>query len=356
MVASSTAATASEQRAPSAKTRVSIAGTNFRINGKVTYPGARARGLLLNSRMVQAIYDDENPQTVARWAYPDTRRWDPRRNTREFIAALPSYAASGLRAVTISLQGGSPRNEDRFRGNQQAGIVSAFRADGSLKPAWRARADAVIRACDARGIVVVLDLFYFGQDERLKTDAAVVRAVDLVVAWMMKRRYRNVLIEVANEADNHFDHANLRPENIERLIRRVRTRSKGTLLASTSFTSRFMPPEDVIRASDFVLLHANELSVGQLQDLINRVRSLEAYLRQPKPIVINEDGTNFHNMEAAIRAHVSWGDYQQGENDYQNGFQSPPVNWTINTPKKRTFFEFVRYFAGKRKSPPPHQR
>ena len=348
------AAATGEGRAPTAKTKVSIAGTTFRINGRVTYRGTRAEGLLLNSRMVQAIYDDENPQTAGRWAYPDTHRWDASRNTREFIAALPSYAAAGLKAVTIGLQGGSPQNGGVFWGNHQPGIVTAFRPNGSLKPKWRARADAAIRACDAKGIVVVLNLFYFGQDERLKTDAAVVHAVDVVVAWIVERGYRNVVLEIANESNLHYEHENLRPEHIARLIRRARTRSNVKLLVSTSFTSDFVPTADVVRASDFVLLHANELSVPELRDLLNRVRALDVYRARPKPIVINEDGSNFYNMEAAIQGRVSWGDYQQGKNDYREGFQSPPVNWTISTPRKKAFFDFVRYFAGKRTSPPPH--
>jgi hypothetical protein len=37
----------------------------------------------------QGIFDDLNPETRARWAYPDTKKWDPDRNTREFVAAMP---------------------------------------------------------------------------------------------------------------------------------------------------------------------------------------------------------------------------------------------------------------------------
>ena len=58
-------------------TTVAIQGEDFLIDGQLTYPGReyqghRIEGLLLNSRMVQAIYDDLNPETRGRWAYPDT--------------------------------------------------------------------------------------------------------------------------------------------------------------------------------------------------------------------------------------------------------------------------------------------
>src|SRR4051794_29919657 len=83
------------------KTAVSIRGEQFLLNGTPTYPGRvwngkKVEGLLLNVRMVQAIFDDRNPQTVGRWAYPDTRKWDAERNPREFLAAMPGWRRHGL--------------------------------------------------------------------------------------------------------------------------------------------------------------------------------------------------------------------------------------------------------------------
>src|SRR4051812_30495461 len=95
------------------RTEVTISADQFRINGKPTYQGRswnglRIEGLLLNSRMVQGIYDDTNSNTVNRWAYKDTGKWDADRNMREFIAAMPEWRRHGLLAFTINLQGGSP--------------------------------------------------------------------------------------------------------------------------------------------------------------------------------------------------------------------------------------------------------
>ena len=93
------------------KTTVSIVGDSFQINGKPTYAGREWRGhkiegLLMNSRMVQGIFDDRNPETISRWAYPDTQKWDADRNTREFIEAMPEWRKHGLLAFTINFQGG----------------------------------------------------------------------------------------------------------------------------------------------------------------------------------------------------------------------------------------------------------
>jgi len=73
---------------------VSISGGDFLINGRLTYEGRkwnghRIEGLLFNNRVVNGTFEDLNPETVKRWVYPDTGKWDPERNVREFLAAMP---------------------------------------------------------------------------------------------------------------------------------------------------------------------------------------------------------------------------------------------------------------------------
>src|SRR5687768_6872528 len=75
---------------PARKTTIDIRGQSFLINGKLTYEGRtwkghKIEGLLLNSRMVQGIFEDQNLETRPKWNYPDGTAFDPERNTREFI-------------------------------------------------------------------------------------------------------------------------------------------------------------------------------------------------------------------------------------------------------------------------------
>jgi hypothetical protein len=82
-----TDATAPKAAEPERATKVAIERDKFLINGQPTYKGRTwngkpVEGLLFNSRMVQAIFDDSNPETRDRWAYADTKKWDPDRNTR----------------------------------------------------------------------------------------------------------------------------------------------------------------------------------------------------------------------------------------------------------------------------------
>jgi len=116
VVAAGLALVSAQTRATRA-TVVSIQGREFLVNGHPTYEGRTydgmpIQGLLLNSRMVQGIFDDRNAETRSRWNYPDGP-WDPDRNTREFIDAMPLWKAEGLMAFTINLQGGSPEGYSR---------------------------------------------------------------------------------------------------------------------------------------------------------------------------------------------------------------------------------------------------
>jgi hypothetical protein len=89
-------------------TQLTITGANVVINGQLTHLGTATQGLLTNSRMINGIFDDANPATRTRWAYPDTGVWDANRNTDELIAMLPTYRADGLDAITVGMQGGLP--------------------------------------------------------------------------------------------------------------------------------------------------------------------------------------------------------------------------------------------------------
>ncbi len=344
---------------PPRKTQVSIRGDAFLINGRPTYEGRtwqghRIEGLLFNSRMVQGIFDDLNPETRQKWAYPDTGTWDPDRNTREFIAAMPQWRAHGLLAFTINLQGGCPQGYCR----EQPWHNSAIQADGSLRTDYMARLSRILDRADELGMVAILGIFYFGQDQRLTDEAAVLRAVDNVVDWLADRGYRNVLIEVNNECNVSYDHAVLKPDRVHELIRRVRQRSDPShrLLVGTSYGGGTIPDENVVRAADFLLLHGNGVSDPKvIAWMVRETRKVPGY--RPMPILFNEDDhfdfdKPANNLSAAVSEYCSWGFFDPGRGDYRDGYQCPPVQWGINTPRKRAFFEKLGEITGGRASAP----
>ena len=86
-------------------------------------------------------------------------------------------------------------------------------------------------------MVVILGIFYFGQDERLKDEDAVKRGVDNAVDWLAEKGYRNVLIEVNNECNVRYDHAILKPDRVHELIERVK-KHRGKFLVGHELRRR----------------------------------------------------------------------------------------------------------------------
>lgn len=344
------ALTATATELPARKTEVTIHGQAFHINGRPTYEGRsyngmKLEGLLMNARLVQATFDDLNPGTVGRWAYPDGP-WDPDRNTREFLAAMPLWREHGLLAFTLNLQGGSPEGYSK----SQPWHNSAFTSDGGLRPEFMARLERVLDRADELGMAVILGLFYFGQDERLADEAAVARGVDNAVDWVLGKGYRNVLIEINNECNIHYDHAILRPDRVHELIERVRSRQRNgrSLLAGTSYGGGTIPKANVVRVSDFLLLHGNGVrEPDRIRKMVDDTRALPAYRNQP--ILFNEDDHfDFdkpdNNMLAAVSRYASWGyfDFRMKGEGFDEGYQSMPANWGISSARKRGFFGLLR--------------
>lgn len=347
------AAAAGAHGAPRRNTTVSISGAEFFINGRPTYADRTYRnwkiqGLLMNSRMVQGIFDDHNPQTRAKWAYPDTGKWDPERNTREFIAAMPEWRRHGLLSFTISLQGGSPQGYSK----EQPWEVGAIEPGGALRRAYMRRLERILDRADELGMVPIVGVFYFGQDERLRDEAAVKTALGNVVGWLLGKGYRNVLLEVNNECNVLYDHAILKPARAHELIELARSITVGgrRLLAGTSYGGGTVPLENVVRASDFLLLHGNGVNdPRRIARMVRDARAVPGY--RPMPILFNEDDHfDFdkpeNNMLAAVSEYASWGYFDPGDSNYSDGYQCPPVNWGINTERKKAFFGLLKEVTG----------
>jgi hypothetical protein len=85
--------------------------------------------------------------------------------------------------------------------------------------------------------------------------------------------------------------------------------------------------------------------------MVRQARRVPGY--RPMPILFNEDDhfdfdQPLYNMLAAIREYCSWGYFDPGKNNYQEGYQSPPVNWGLNTERKKAFFAKVAEITGAR--------
>ena len=239
--------------AQSGPTVVGIRGAQFTINGQVTYTAAAGfpaadsnlAGTLVNIRAVQAVFDDANyPWQGSRahpylsntmgpvfFDYPDGP-WDPDRNTREFVEALPDWRRCGILAFTVNLQGGGPTDGNYGeRGPMQPHLNSGFDSVGNLEPAYARRLTRVLEAADRLGMVVLVGFFYQGSDERIALapgDRNVRAAIVNGVRFLASLPHRNVLIEINNETSvGGYSHPILRPDGAVEAVELAKTEAAG---------------------------------------------------------------------------------------------------------------------------------
>jgi hypothetical protein len=262
---------------------------------------------------------------------------------------MAEWRGHGLLAITVNLQGGMPKTGTE---RAQPWRNSAITEDGSLRPEYMARLARILDRADELGMAVILGVFYFGQDERIRDERAVRRAVDNAASWVLENGYRNVLLEINNECNVLYEHPVLQPAQVHELILQAKavTLNGRRLLVSTSYGGGTVPGENVVRAADFLLIHGNGVGdPARIASMVRETRRVPGYT--PKPVLFNEDdhyGFDLpeNNMTAAVSEHASWGYYDQGANNYLDGFQSPPVNWSISTARKKGFFNAVLEMTG----------
>lgn len=359
------------------QTVVGIHGSQFTINGNPTYTPASGfpsadpnlQGTLLNVRAVQAIFDDVNyPNGGSRtnpytsntmgkifWDYPDGP-WDPERNLREFLAALPEWRRAGVLAFTVNLQGGGPPDGNYGeRETLQPQFNSGFDPYGNLRPAYASRLQRVIEEADKLGMVVIVGFFYQGSNERILADPEdryAKEAVRQASLFLKNLPHRNILIEIANETNpQSYKHPIMQPDGILDAVLLAQKTVEHQIPISMSWVGGVMRrgsrADLAMRAVDYVMFHTNGQTPESVHDSIQAMRRWTEYDR---PVLINEDGVSTFNLQAAVQEHVGWGYYDNGLGDYRDGFQAPPVDWKIDSNVKWVFFEQVARLTG---SPAP---
>ncbi|MBP8258808.1 MAG: serine hydrolase [Verrucomicrobia bacterium] len=266
------------------RTQVALFQGRWMINGRPTNPGTALEGLLMNVRMVNAVFEDRAKRP----------EFDPEANADRFIARIPDYAAHGVNAFTLCLQGGMPGYE--------GAVNSAFDPEGGLRPAYMARIERVIRACDRHGVGVILGLYYQRQSAILRDEAAVRAGVVNATRWVRDRGFRNVVLEIANEYPHRgFAHPVIRsPKGQAGLIRLAKETAPGLLVSASGYGDGKVHAE-VAEAADFLLPHWNGTKVEEIPD---RIAALK---RSGKPIVCNEDDKRGAAAVAAMMACVENG-------------------------------------------------
>ncbi len=243
----------------------------------------KLRGSLAMLRVAQGLFDDE-------WL--TERKFDAEANTGRLIAQLDVYKRHGIGGVVVGLQGADPgyapevngvargRSADLGRGS--GALISAYEADGSLKPAWAARLERLIAETNRRGMVLGIILFQQYQDEALRSPEAVVAAARNAARFLVARDARNVIVDLADAWDaqgDSWDHRRFIPRNIDNLIRVVRQEfqdAEFSLPIGASTSAAMSYPISLARVCDVVLLQGDGRSPA---DKLARSRQLKEYDR-----------------------------------------------------------------------------
>jgi hypothetical protein len=122
--------------------------------------------------------------------------------------------------------------------------------------------------------------------------------------------------------------------------------------AGTSYKGNSIPKPNVTGISDFILLHGNKVGDPErISKMVEQTRKVEGYRDQP--ILFNEDdhysfNDTLNNFVMAVQSYASWGyfDYRREGEPFEDGFQSVPVDWGINSGRKKAFFNMVREITG----------
>jgi hypothetical protein len=216
-------------------------------------------------------------------------------------------------------------------------------------------------------MAVIVNYFYWKQVQRIPDDDVLRDITRRVTEWLLGTGHRNILVDVANESATWWRRPAMEPDNIHEFIELVQgiTRDGRRLLAGSSTGGGAdLPHGRWLEVEDFSMPHGNGCTAEELAAKLRRLKQADEYRQRPRPIVVNEDSVFPENLEAAVAEGCSWGFYCQGygsqyrdRSDWTtrpregrvedlSGYQTLPVNWGINTPIKRAFFDRLRQITG----------
>jgi len=270
----------------------------------------QARGKLMMVRLAQGVFDDERL---------DETSFDPEANTASLIAALDEYKRHGVLAVSVGLQGADPGYAQAVNGVQRSAaaadgpagaLISAYEADGSLKPEWMARLGRLLDAADDRGMFVCVIYFSPNQDEALESARAIVDAARNVTRWLIDNNHRNVIIDVADGWDlqrDAWDHSRFIPRKIAALAVEIRDQFNGAAFslpigASTAETMSY--PISLARVCDLVMVRDSRSSLAEKTGAARRMSEYDRAVWVTGDTSLSSPGTG--GLEPLLQQSAGW--------------------------------------------------
>ena len=222
------------------RTRVSLRAARWCINDELTNRGTRAEGLLMNVRMVNAVFEDRRK--------PDL---DPAAITDR----VPGACARLRRARRQCLHARPPGRDAGLRGGGELGVRARWLPARAV-PGPRGACHRGVRP--GRGWWSSSAASTSGRTRSWPTRPPCVPRWSTWRSGSRNRGYRNVVLEVANEFDHDgFDRRLIRTVEGEVELIRLAKKTAPGLLVSTSGLGHGRYPDALAEAADFLLIHFN---------------------------------------------------------------------------------------------------
>ncbi len=118
------------------------------------------------------------------------------RFTDRVIANLDDYLRYGVNTLSVGIQGGN-------LGTPAFNTVypRVYNSDGTLDTnsvVWK-NLDRLLDETDRRGIVLMVQYWYFKRDENVPSDADALKTTRLVTQWLKRTGHRNFVLDLVNE-------------------------------------------------------------------------------------------------------------------------------------------------------------
>jgi hypothetical protein len=225
----------------------------------------------------------------------------------------------------------------------------------------------VLEAADAVGMVVIVNYFYWRQ-LRFADEAAARKATQHATEWLLESGFRNIFVDLKNEiteGDGLFQ--SRRIHELLQVARGTKLNGRRLIVGTSTHPRKHMPEGEWPGHVDLFMPHGNDSFPDAWRSELRALKEHEACRNHPRPICCNEDSIDVHNLDVCVDEGCSWGYYDQGygcgqkqgkhdwaakgrESRYEDlsGFQTLPVNWSINTDHKRAFFGRVQQITQQR--------
>jgi hypothetical protein len=176
--------------------------------------------------------------------------------------------------------------------------------------------------------MIILSLYHHRQDQYLADEMAIRAGVVNVANWVTQEGFTNVMLEIANEHPHGgFDHSIIQSASGMASLIRLAKASAPHVYVSASGLGDGQVHHEVAEASDYLLIHLNDMAVDGYGEAID---ALKGY---GKPIVVNEDtkegAEGAWAAETTVQQGASWGLLLRANQSYPFTFRGAADDPTV---------------------------